>query len=93
MGRWVFIQATTAFLVLLLQGCHTASMKDWEGRVPYWIYTDRFARNNGSEAKCANWYTYCGGGWEGIVEKLDYIASIGVDALIISPVTANMPNG
>lgn len=33
---------------------------------------------------------YCGGTWKGIVNHLDYIQSMGFDAVWISPVSANI---
>ena len=33
---------------------------------------------------------YCGGTWNGITKHLDYIQSMGFDAVWISPVSANL---
>lgn len=35
---------------------------------------------------------YCGGGWRGITNQLDYIQDMGFDAIWISPVVANTVN-
>jgi alpha-amylase len=36
---------------------------------------------------------YCGGSWNGVVQQLDYITSMGFDAIWISPVVVNVPGG
>jgi alpha-amylase len=33
---------------------------------------------------------YCGGSWSGIMNHLDYIQSMGFDAVWISPISANL---
>jgi len=45
--------------------------------VVYNIVTDRFARPDGSTDTCDNLMDYCGGGWRGILNHLDYIAELG----------------
>lgn len=54
--------------------------------------TDRFALsdNSSSEACDTAAKNYCGGSWQGITNQLDYIQSMGFDAVWISPVTANI---
>jgi alpha-amylase len=54
--------------------------------------TDRFARTDGStDAPCnPKEGPYCGGSWQGIIDKLDYIQGMGFDAIYISPVTQNL---
>lgn len=59
----------------------------WEGKSIYYAVTDRF--NNGDKT---NDYSidsndqerFHGGDWQGLIDKLDYIDSLGVDALWIS---------
>lgn len=55
--------------------------------------TDRFALTDGSTDKACNTTAneYCGGTWQGIIKKLDYIQGMGFDAIYISPITENMP--
>ncbi|KAI9315936.1 a-amylase [Dichotomocladium elegans] len=70
-----------------------ASVADWRGRAIYQILTDRFARTDGSTSNCNNFSDYCGGTYRGIINKLDYVASLGFDAIWISPIPKNSPGG
>lgn len=64
-----------------------ASRDQWVGRSIYQIVTDRYARSdNSTTAHCdAALGKYCGGGFQGIINKLDYIQDLGFDAIWISP--------
>lgn len=55
----------------------------WRSQSIYQVLTDRFARTDGSTtAECtANSQIYCGGTWQGIINKLDYIQSMGFTAV------------
>lgn len=68
---------------------HTAA--EWESRTIYQLLTDRFARNNGDASPCQDLSNYCGGGWVGIMNNLDYIQNMGFDAIWLSPVVLNTP--
>lgn len=70
-----------------------ASADDWKDRAIYQLLTDRFARPDGSTDGCSNLSSYCGGGYQGIIDKLDYITGMGFDAIWISPIPANSANG
>jgi alpha-amylase len=51
------------------------------------IITDRFAVGGGNTKPCnVLARKYCGGNWQGIIEKLDYIQDMGFTAIWISPV-------
>ncbi|KAJ3188594.1 hypothetical protein HDU85_004308 [Gaertneriomyces sp. JEL0708] len=63
----------------------------WQNRTIYQIITDRFAGDNVSD--CADMTTYCGGNFQGIIDHLDYIQNLGFDAIWISPVQENRPDG
>ncbi|CAI7610068.1 unnamed protein product [Penicillium crustosum] len=65
-----------------------ASRDQWLGRSVYQVVTDRFARSdNSTTASCdAGLGDYCGGSFQGIINKLDYIQELGFDAVWISPV-------
>jgi alpha-amylase len=66
---------------------------EWKSRTIYQILTDRFASNNvDTSKKCSNLSVYCGGNYQGLINKLDYIASMGFDAIWISPMPTNMGN-
>ncbi|EQL37077.1 pullulanase [Blastomyces dermatitidis ATCC 26199] len=82
----------------LLILCHLAGLSlaantdDWRPRSIYQVFTDRFARTDGStSAKCnGKKGFFCGGTWRGIINKLDYIQGLGFDAIMISPVSKNI---
>lgn len=67
-----------AIFVCFPQRAHAAAPAEWRGRSIYQVFTDRFARTDGSvTATCAPGYEgYCGGTWKGIISKLDYIKVI-----------------
>ncbi|QSS61847.1 alpha-amylase AmyA [Histoplasma capsulatum] len=69
-----------------------ASTEDWRFRSIYQVFTDRFARSDGSTtAECdPRKGLICGGTWRGIINKMDYIQDLGFDAIMISPVTMNI---
>ncbi|KAJ2955126.1 hypothetical protein NQZ79_g8823 [Umbelopsis isabellina] len=66
---------------------------DWKTKTVYQLLTDRFSRTDGSTDSCADISTYCGGTYQGITNKLDYIAGMGFDAIWISPIPENQANG
>jgi len=68
---------------------------DWaRGAVFYQIFPDRFARGKAAHRKgpVESWNsrptpkTFLGGDLDGIVERLDYITSLGADALYLTPI-------
>lgn len=79
----------TASVASLLHVCLAANSADWRSRTIYQVFTDRFARTDGStDAPCnVADNIYCGGTWKGIENKLDYIKNMGFTAVWISPVT------
>ena len=78
---------------LLLVAVWAATPQQWASRTIYQVVTDRFARNDGDTSICQNLSNYCGGGFIGLMNNLDYIANMGFDAIWISPVIANTPGG
>lgn len=64
-----------------------ASRDQWIGRSVYQVVTDRFARSDNSTTASCNTGLgdYCGGSFQGIINKLDYIQELGFDAVWISP--------
>ncbi|CAG9322929.1 unnamed protein product [Blepharisma stoltei] len=83
-----------ALILLCLLGLalsHTAS--EWASRTIYQVLTDRMARPDGDTSGCPNLSNYCGGGWAGITNNLGYIQNMGFDAIWVSPVVTNTPNG
>ncbi|KAL3421233.1 alpha amylase [Phlyctema vagabunda] len=64
--------------------------EEWKSRAIYQILTDRFAVTGHGDGGPDIDYTkgqWCGGTWQGIISKLDYIQGLGFDAIWISPVT------
>lgn len=85
---------TTFFLALWIKIPYSfqASPNDWKRRSIYQVVTDRFARSDGSTtAPCdPGEGVYCGGSWQGLTKRLDYIQGMGFSAVWISPVTLNL---
>ena len=57
------------------------------------LLTDRFAQNQDSSYPCGDLSNYCGGTFQGIIRKLDYIQGLGVNAIWISPIPEQTDNG
>jgi len=84
--------AALALVTVHARPQHTA--EEWKGRVIYQLLTDRFAKtDNSSSPACANLHDYCGGTFQGIINKLDYIQNLGANAIWISPVVENTNGG
>ena len=65
---------------------------DWRDQVIYQIMVDRFENgdpNNDYNVEPSVPARYHGGDWQGIINKLDYLADLGVTTLWISPVVRN----
>jgi len=80
-------------LVMSLGGVWGGTTEEWKSRTIYQLLTDRFATTDLSTSPCPDFSTYCGGTYQGAVKKLDYISNMGFDAIWISPIVANTPNG
>ncbi|EIN03580.1 alpha-amylase [Punctularia strigosozonata HHB-11173 SS5] len=78
-------------LSALTAGAFAASAADWQKRSIYQVVVDRFATSDGSSPPCFTGdRRYCGGTWDGLINKLDYIENMGFDAVWISPIVANV---
>ncbi|KAI2635068.1 alpha-amylase [Xylaria nigripes] len=66
------------------------STDEWRKQSIYQVITDRFARPDGSTTACDDIRSYCGGTWQGLINKLDYIQNMGFTAIWISPVVKNI---
>jgi alpha-amylase len=79
-------------LTLVHETQATATIDDWRSRSIYQVITDRFARPDGSTtAPCVlEDNQYCGGTWQGLISKLDYIQGMGFTAIWISPVVTQI---
>lgn len=60
---------------LFFRDAQPATPAAWRSRSIYQVMTDRFARTDlSTTAACADGYDgYCGGTWDGLISKLDYI--------------------
>jgi hypothetical protein len=55
------------------------------------LITDRFATSDDAALPCdTSQRKYCGGTWKGITNHLNYVQSMGFDAVWISPVVSNL---
>jgi alpha-amylase len=72
---------------------HRTQVVDWRDEVIYQIVVDRFEDgdpNNNYNVDYRRPSSYHGGDWQGIINRLDYIETLGVTALWISPVVRNV---
>jgi alpha-amylase len=85
-GYTLLILTTAARLVQAL------SATEWRAQSIYQVMTDRFARTDGSTtASCdTSAQVYCGGTYQGLLSKLDYIQNMGFTAIWISPIVKQM---
>ena len=81
---------TFLLLLILVANISSKTKEEWRSRSIYQLLTDRFARTS-STGTC-NLGRYCGGNWQGIINKLDYIKGMGFDAIWISPAIENTDN-
>jgi alpha-amylase len=68
-------------------------VEDWRDEVIYQVLVDRFANgsvNNDFQVRPGALARYQGGDWRGMIEHLDYIETLGVTTLWISPVVKNV---
>lgn len=79
--------------LLILEWVASRSASEWKSRTIYQVLTDRFARDDGAKTDCSNLGNYCGGGFVGLKNNLDYITGMGFDAIWISPVVDNYDGG
>jgi alpha-amylase len=77
-------------LALLSGGAAALTPAQWRSQSIYQVITDRFALANGSTSQPCELGQYCGGTWQGIINKLDYIKGMGFTAVWISPVVKNV---
>jgi len=67
---------------------------DWRDEVIYQLIVDRFADgdpgNNHRVDRTGSLARYQGGDWQGVIDQLDYIETLGVTTLWISPIVLNV---
>mmetsp|Transcript_36789 Transcript_36789/g.105429 ORF Transcript_36789/g.105429 Transcript_36789/m.105429 type:complete len:206 (+) Transcript_36789:255-872(+) len=93
-------RGSLALVFLTALFCASGAPHDqWTSRrVIYQVLTDRFARDPDATGDSCNsghcqWGNYCGGTYEGILSKLDYIKGMNFNALWISPIPGQIPCG
>ena len=74
---------------LYLGSAFAATPSQWRDRAIYQVIIDRFAQTDGSTSSTCNTgdRVYCGGKWNGLIQRLGYIKGMGFDAVWISPIT------
>lgn len=74
---------STTALLALISTVSALSPAAWRSQSIYQVLTDRFARTDGSTTATCNTgdQIYCGGSWQGIINKLDYIQGMGFTAV------------
>ncbi|KAG8170038.1 hypothetical protein KVR01_000783 [Diaporthe batatas] len=99
-----FLGAVAPLICAAVAGVDALNAEEWQKQTIYQVVTDRFARapsdDSGlgiisppdSDADCPSPKQYCGGSWQGIIDKLDYIQGMGFTAIWISPVIENTEN-
>jgi alpha-amylase len=99
-----FLGAIAPVICAAVAGVDALNAEEWQKQTIYQVVTDRFARapsdDSGlgiisptdSDADCPSPKQYCGGSWQGITDKLDYIQGMGFTAIWISPVIENTEN-
>ena len=79
-------------LLILLYNVLLHTKEEWATRNIYQLMTDRFGAE-GPLPHCLNLNDYCGGTFKGITGRLDYIQSMGFNAIWISPIVENTKLG
>ena len=81
------MKLASLLIFLLVSTISSKTKEEWRSRSIYQILTDRFART--SDTGYCNYNQYCGGNYQGIISKLDYIKGMGFDAIWVSPIVEN----
>jgi len=69
-------------LFFVFYACASAlTPAQWRSQSIYQVITDRFARTDGSTSASCDLNRYCGGTWQGLINKLDYIQNMGFSAV------------
>ncbi|MDA3864546.1 MAG: alpha-amylase family glycosyl hydrolase [Deltaproteobacteria bacterium] len=66
---------------------------DWRDEIIYQVLVDRFYdgdKNNNFNVDTSAMARYHGGDWQGLIDKMDYLATLGVTTIWISPVVKNV---
>lgn len=79
----LIMKFSTLNLFALISAAAALSPAEWRSQSIYQVLTDRFARTDGSTTATCDTGDgiYCGGSWQGIIDKLDYIQDMGFTAV------------
>ncbi|CAK4034486.1 carbohydrate-binding module family 20 [Lecanosticta acicola] len=77
------------FLAIVVGCVHGLTPAQWRAQSIYQVMTDRFSRTDGSTTASCDLSDYCGGTWQGLINRLGYIQQMGFTAVWISPVVKN----
>lgn len=83
-GRSPYYIMFLTYQILFVLMCSWASAltsAQWRSQSIYQVMTDRFARTDGSTTASCDVNRYCGGTWQGLINKLDYIQNMGFTAV------------
>lgn len=81
---------TPISLLLTAVAVQGLGVEEWQKQSIYSLMTDRFARPANAPSGDCQPRAYCGGTWQGVKEKLDYIQGMGFTAIWISPISENI---
>ncbi len=88
LSQLILVIMRFAAVLLCILGSVVAALSpaEWRSQAIYQVITDRFARTDGSTtAECdALMGLYCGGSFQGIISKLDYVQNMGFTAVSIN---------
>jgi alpha-amylase len=73
-----FSEVALVALASLASNVSALSPAGWRSQSIYQVLTDRFARTDGSTSATCNTgdQIYCGGSWQGLINKLDYVSTL-----------------
>lgn len=75
-SKWLLSLCWSAF------ACQALTTEEWQKQSIYSLMTDRFATSGDEHTPCSLMEkAYCGGTWQGIVDRLDYIQGMGFTAV------------
>ncbi|KAK0656422.1 glycoside hydrolase superfamily [Cercophora newfieldiana] len=77
---------------MLITSAHALTAAQWRAQSIYQVLTDRFARSDNSTTHPCSpaQQAYCGGTYQGLLARLDYIQNLGFTAIWISPFTSQI---
>jgi alpha-amylase len=78
------MKLSAAILYAVFSTASALSPVEWRSQSIYQVLTDRFARTDGSTTATCDTadQIYCGGSWQGIIDKLGYIQGMGFTAVL-----------